>query len=310
MEESDSELQEAFSKGLLKPGLNTVTTFVKREFKNNVAELKRKLAEMKLALPWAERLDLVNKPAPLAPELAFKMGEEERAREVQLRNMNRNRPVADLSADPVLNDLKRETLFYRQAQAAVLEGIPRLKALGVPTRRPDDYLAQMAKTDAHMQKVRKVLQKKQAAVVLSERARKQRQLRKLGKQIQIETKLRRDKEKRELREEVKKYRKGVRTDLDFLEANPKRAIGKGSGGRGPGQKGPASKKAEAKQKYKSKKFGFGGKKRGGKVNTRASAADVSEYTRPKGGPRGGAKGKARQQRPGKSKRIKMKSKKK
>ena len=43
--------------------------------------------------------------------------------------------------------------FHRQAQAAVLEGIPRLQRLGVRTKRPDDYFAQMAKTDAHMQKV-------------------------------------------------------------------------------------------------------------------------------------------------------------
>lgn len=44
--------------------------------------------------------------------------------------------------------------FHRQAQAAVLEGIPRLHNLGVKTKRPDDYFAQMAKSDEHMQKVR------------------------------------------------------------------------------------------------------------------------------------------------------------
>ena len=38
-------------------------------------------------------------------------------------------------------------------QAAVLEGIPRLQAEGVPTRRPDDYLAQMVKSDEQMDKV-------------------------------------------------------------------------------------------------------------------------------------------------------------
>ena len=35
-----------------------------------------------------------------------------------------------LEEDVVHNDFKRETLFYRQAQAAVLEGQPRLKSLG------------------------------------------------------------------------------------------------------------------------------------------------------------------------------------
>ena len=38
-------------------------------------------------------------------------------------------------------------------QAAVLESIPRLQAEGITTRRPDDYLAQMVKSDEQMDKV-------------------------------------------------------------------------------------------------------------------------------------------------------------
>ena len=56
-------------------------------------------------------------------------------------------------ADNVHNDFKRELTFYRQAQATVLEVIPRLTSMGVKTKRPDDYFAQMAKTDTHMNKV-------------------------------------------------------------------------------------------------------------------------------------------------------------
>lgn len=52
-----------------------------------------------------------------------------------------------------LNEFKRETNFHRQAQAAVLEGLARLKAIGVVTKRPEDYFAEMAKSDSHMQKV-------------------------------------------------------------------------------------------------------------------------------------------------------------
>jgi hypothetical protein len=59
----------------------------------------------------------------------------------------------DISDDPVHNDFKRELLFYRQAQSAVLEALPRLKSMNIPTKRPEDYFAQMAKTDEHMQKV-------------------------------------------------------------------------------------------------------------------------------------------------------------
>jgi len=42
---------------------------------------------------------------------------------------------------------------YRQAQASVLLGIPKLHKLGIKTKRPDDFFAEMAKTDAHMKKV-------------------------------------------------------------------------------------------------------------------------------------------------------------
>ena len=42
---------------------------------------------------------------------------------------------------------------YRMAQAAVIEGLPKLKRTGIPTKRPDDYYAEMVKTDDHMKKV-------------------------------------------------------------------------------------------------------------------------------------------------------------
>ena len=45
----------------------------KKEAKNNIPAMKQKLAEMQSTkLNWVERLDLVNGPAPLAPELAYK----------------------------------------------------------------------------------------------------------------------------------------------------------------------------------------------------------------------------------------------
>ena len=51
------------------------------------------------------------------------------------------------------NDFKREMLFHRQAQSAILEGLPRLKSSGILTKRPDDYFAEMVKSDQHMHKV-------------------------------------------------------------------------------------------------------------------------------------------------------------
>lgn len=51
-----------------------------------------------------------------------------------IENSKGNR-VYDPAEDPVLNEFKRENLIHRQAQAAVLDGIKRLKELNVPTRR-------------------------------------------------------------------------------------------------------------------------------------------------------------------------------
>lgn len=42
---------------------------------------------------------------------------------------------------------------YRQAQATVLEALPLLNQLSIATKRPDDYFAEMAKSDQQMQKV-------------------------------------------------------------------------------------------------------------------------------------------------------------
>lgn len=249
-----------------------------------------------------EVLECVNKQAPLAPELAAQILTQEQKRENELKN-NKKLKQFQPNEDPVLNDFKREMMFLRQAQATVMEAIPKLQALGLPTKRPDDYFAEMAKTDAHMQKVRENLMRKQAQQQQSERVKQLRQQRKEGKALQIQLKLQRQQEKKETLEQVKKFRKGVSKNMDFLD-NKQKGI---------------SKKALEKRKMRDKKFGFGGKKRGLKKNTRDSAADVSEYEQT--GKPNKAKGKkfnnkahksnpkAKGKRLGKSRRAKVKGKK-
>ena len=70
----------------------------------------------------------MNTPAPLAPELAYKEDLHGKERTSQLKQAKEK--VA-LEQDVVHNDFKREMLFYRQAQAAVLEGLPRLQSMKV-----------------------------------------------------------------------------------------------------------------------------------------------------------------------------------
>lgn len=51
--------------------------------------------------------------------------------------------------------------------------------------RPEDYFAEMAKTDEHMQKVRKNLLAKQAAQARTEKVRQLRDQKKIAKRVQV-----------------------------------------------------------------------------------------------------------------------------
>ncbi|KAI9584468.1 probable rRNA-processing protein EBP2 homolog [Glossina fuscipes] len=289
--DSETELQEAFVRGDLKPGLNI--EFQKpKEKVNNVSRLLTKTDEIKKDLPWLERMDMTNELAPLAPELSLALEKHEQKR-ANLFKGNAKIPYIRPEEDPVLNDFKREMLFHRQAQAAVLEGIKKLHELGVKTKRPDDYFAEMAKSDEHMQKIRANLMAKQEGQAKSERIRQIRLQRKMGKLLNKQVKVQREQEKREMLENIKKFRKGKFKNLDFLEDARK-----------PETKTKTKKTAESRRN-RNKKFGFGGKKRGSKSNTKSSSAGLEATKFSKGK---GFKGSANK-RVGKSRRSKAKSKK-
>ncbi|RVE73570.1 hypothetical protein OJAV_G00032590 [Oryzias javanicus] len=283
---SDGELQEAFTKGLLKPGMNVLVDKSKK-LVNNVEGLKQCLADFRKDLSWVERLDLTTLPVKDALSQV----------EGKVSTETNGGPDAE-------DDFQREMFFYRQAQATVLEALPLMKMHDINTRRPDDYFAEMAKSDQHMQKIRQKLTAKQMILEKSEKAKKLREQRKFGKKVQIEVIQKRQKEKKAMMTAVKKYQKGMSDKLDFLEGDQKK--GKDSSG-GPSKalnkKGPS-----AKRKYKDQKFGFGGKKSGKKWNTKESYNDVSGFKARVAHAKGGQKGKKGKQnkRPGKSVRKKMK----
>lgn len=300
------QLQEAFVAGKLKPGMNIVEET--KTFANNIvsdhinsiilliyslkfkAGLKQKLVEFQINLSWIETLDCTNNQAPLAPELAAQLAIQRDKRQNQMQN---NKKLAQFTPDkdPVLNDFQRESGFYRQAQASVLEAFPKLKNLGLSTLRPDDYFAEMAKSDVQMQKIRTHLMQKQVAKQKSERVKQLRTQRKEGKMLQVQAKLERQKEKKTMLDQVKKVRKGQSKDLGFLD-------------------GKKSKKVLEKRKMRDKKFGFGGKKKGSKMNTKDSAGDISEYRKPKKviSRKSNKNSKPGNKRLGKSRRIQNKAK--
>lgn len=140
-----------------------------------------------------------------------------------------------------------------------------------------------------MQKIREHLMQKQQQQQRSERVKQLRQQRKDGKMLQIQKKLERQQEKKEMLDQVKKVRKGMSNNMDFLDDKKKKVL---------------SRKSLEKRKAKEKKFGFGGKKKGLKTNTKSSAADISEYRRPK---KGGGPVNNKNKRVGKNRRVQNKA---
>ncbi|XP_072366953.1 probable rRNA-processing protein EBP2 [Scyliorhinus torazame] len=292
---SDSELQDAFAKGLLKPGLNVVEESEK-QYANNVVGLKQCLEDFKQDIEWVERLDMTNGPA--ADIIAIAEG----------KSVTQER--SDIDPD---DDFQREMYFYRQAQATVLDALPRLQRLKIATKRPDDYFAEMAKSDQQMQKIREKMLSKKISMEKSEKAKQLRALRKYGKKVQIEVIQQRQKEKKAMMTAVKKYQKGLSDKLDFLEGDKVSSKAKNEGGEGSAARiAPQKKGLNTKRKFKNEKFGFGGKKSGLKWNTKDSHNDVSSFrskiahSKKSGFGKGGRKN--ANKRPGKRNRQKMKNK--
>ena len=100
-------------------------------------------------------------------------------------------------------------LISRQAQAAVLEAIPRLHSMNIKTKRPEDYFAQMAKADEHMNKIRTKLLSKEQGQERAEKMSKLRELKKYGKKVQVEVQQKKLKEKKDMMDEMKKIRNGA-----------------------------------------------------------------------------------------------------
>jgi len=280
-EMDDAELQQAFREGRLKPGLN-IEQKAKRPLINNKDVLTGKFDEIYVDLPWIERLDCTSAPLP--------------AKDAEIP-LNDDESLAD-------NDFKREMLFYRQAQATVFEAIPRLRSANIATKRPDDFYAQMAKTDEHMKKIREYLVNRKADIEKREKLKKLREQRLYGKKVQQEVLLKRQEDKSKLLKTMKKVRKGKKGGMEELEESL--ADRKKNNGANP--------KKNRKTEYKNKKFGFGGQKKNSKRNTADSSADVSnkkssKWQRPSFHAQKGKKGKAKQSRPGKAARQKGRSKK-
>ncbi|KHN81304.1 putative rRNA-processing protein EBP2 -like protein [Toxocara canis] len=190
-QDSDRELQVALKEGLLKTDRLNYVVRKKRPIINKVAELRAKLAKFEKKLPWLETLD------------------------VTVANDS-------MTSEAVDDDFEREIIFYKQAQEAVQTAVPRLLKMGVKVFRPADYYAEMAKSDEHMQKIRKRMLDMQESKQRQDAIRRLREEKKFAAKVQKEVLENRQAEKKKLLEAVKKHRKGMKSQLEDMLNNAKR----------------------------------------------------------------------------------------
>jgi rRNA-processing protein EBP2 len=107
------------------------------------------------------------------------------------------------------DDLNRELAFYKVCQAAAIEARGLLKKEGIPFTRPGDYFAEMVKNDEHMDKIKKKLYEEAAGKKAAAEARRQRDLKKFGKQVQVAKLQQRAKEKRDTLEKINALKKST-----------------------------------------------------------------------------------------------------
>ncbi|KAI8375944.1 eukaryotic rRNA processing, partial [Radiomyces spectabilis] len=126
----------------------------------------------------------------------------------KLKNLPWIETMTLTSSEPIVladvhDDMARELAFYQQALEAAKIARDRFKEADVPFSRPDDYFAEMLKSDEHMAKVRQRLLDEDAKLKASEDAKRQRELKKFGKKVQVEKQLERQKQKADMLEKIK-----------------------------------------------------------------------------------------------------------
>lgn len=167
-------------------------------------------------LPEEEREDLFvktklsinNQPALLAAVKRISIPKDSSTSFVTHQTVVSSEPTESKIED-ISDDLERELQLYSQSLEAANQARALLKAEGLPFSRPKDYFAEMVKDDGHMEKVKAKLIEQATAKKASAEARKLRDLKKFGKQVQVAKLQERHKEKRETLEKIKALKKST-----------------------------------------------------------------------------------------------------
>jgi rRNA-processing protein EBP2 len=229
---------------------------------------------------------------------------------------------------------------YKQA----LHGAKAARALAtehhLPFTRPDDFFAEMVKTDAHMERIRQRLLDESAGIAKSEARRREREGKKIGKQVQLEKLKERERSKKDMEERLKGLKRSALSSLSLIIVSPRSnfltakkkehkgalhnaqadddeafdvAVEDAIADRRPTKRARGGKVGDSLPRHvRDKKFGFGGHGKRDKQNTRSSTDDFDGSARR--GRSGGVRGKGRgrggkgQSRLGKSRRVAARSK--
>ncbi|CAB9505401.1 processing protein EBP2 [Seminavis robusta] len=225
-------------------------------FDTNSKALSAKTAQLqaeKGTFPWAERFDVV----PSEP-LPFGKADEDTGNKIDIHD-----------------DLNREVAFYDVALEAVQLARTKCKQAGIPFARPDDFFAEMVKTDDHMARVkdRLIFENKKIEAVAQRKSNKEQKLRsKEAHSNKIAEKARRKKDNMNF---VDDWAKGAASNRGgkYNDQDDQVYLRKMQG---RDNNGPNKKRMAA-----NKKYGFGGKRGRFKQNDPKSMNDMSGFN-PKG----------------------------
>ncbi|KAF5026036.1 hypothetical protein F66182_1891 [Fusarium sp. NRRL 66182] len=214
------------------------------------------------------------------------------------------------SIPDVSDDLQRELAFYSQSLEAARTARKLLRQEGVPFSRPKDYFAEMIKEDAHMEKVKAKLVEEASNKKAAQEARKLRDLKKFGKQVQVAKLQERHKAKRETLDKIKNLKRkrsesggadlGT-NEADIFDVGVESEMKKHNARSGAGRGQVGAGAVNHKRAKKNEKYGFGGKKRHAKSGDAMSSSDLSGFNAKK--MKAGSK--VSKPRPGKARRKSM-----
>ena len=194
----------------------------------------------------------------------------------------------------------------------------------------------MVKTDAHMERIRQRLLDESAGIAKSEARRREREGKKIGKQVQLEKLKERERSKKDMEERLKglkrsaflsyylhsifylfkprdiKEHKGALQNAQADDDGFDVAVEDAIADRRPAKRargGKAGAGGSLPRHARDKKFGFGGHGKRDKQNTRSSTDDLDGPARRGGGGgmRGRGRGRGGSSRLGKSRRVAAKS---